>query len=255
MLIDTHAHLDMKDFDHDRSAVIHRAVRGGIEKIITIGTDPDSSRKALNLARKHDPIYAAVGFHPHDASAFTLQELEGMAQLATDRKIVAWGEIGLDYFRLRSPKEMQLMAFQRQLATARNLNLPVIIHDRDAHKDVFKLLKDMGKGNGRGVIHCFSGNKDLAASFIELGYYISIPGTVTFNKASKVRDVASHIALDRMLIETDAPFLAPAPKRGKRNEPLFVTHTAHEIARLRNMTFEDVARITTENAKTLFGIL
>jgi TatD DNase family protein len=168
---------------------------------------------------------------------------------------VAWGEIGLDFYRLYSPKDDQLKSFQQQLETATDLKLPVIIHDRDAHDHVFKLLKRMGKGERKGVIHCFSGDRDLAAAFIDLGYYISIPGTVTYNRASPIKDVASSIPMERMLIETDAPFLTPSPQRGKRNEPLFVTYTAQEIARLRDIPFEDVARRTAQNAKTLFGLL
>ncbi len=254
MLVDSHAHLDIRDFDNDRTDVIDRAVSGGLTNIITIGIDVGSSLRALELARKHAFIYASVGLHPHNANTFDSQELDSLAQIASDSKIVAWGEIGLDFYRRYSPRDDQLRSFQQQLETANDLDLPVIIHDRDAHDDVFKILKKMGKGEKKGVIHCYSGDQDLAAAFIELGYYISIPGTVTYKKASHVRDVASNIPMERMLIETDAPFLTPVPKRGKRNEPLFVTYTAQEIARLRNIKFEEVARKTAENAQTLFGL-
>ncbi|MBW1902002.1 MAG: TatD family hydrolase [Deltaproteobacteria bacterium] len=254
MLVDSHAHLDIRDFDNDRTDVIDRAVSGGLTNIITIGIDVGSSLRALELARKHAFIYASVGLHPHNANTFDSQELDSLAQIASDSKIVAWGEIGLDFYRRYSPRDDQLRSFQQQLETANDLDLPVIIHDRDAHDDVFKILKKMGKGEKKGVIHCYSGDQDLAAAFIELGYYISIPGTVTYKKASHVRDVASSIPMERMLIETDAPFLTPVPKRGKRNEPLFVTYTAQEIARLRNIKFEEVARKTAENAQTLFGL-
>lgn len=254
MLVDSHAHLDIRDFDNDRTDVIDRAVSGGLTNIITIGIDVGSSLRALELARKHAFIYASVGLHPHNANAFDSQELDSLAQIASDSKIVAWGEIGLDFYRRYSPRDDQLRSFQQQLETANDLDLPVIIHDRDAHDDVFEILKKMGKGEKKGVIHCYSGDQDLAAAFIELGYYISIPGTVTYKKASHVRDVASNIPMERMLIETDAPFLTPVPKRGKRNEPLFVTYTAQEIARLRNIKFEEVARKTAENAQTLFGL-
>ena len=254
MLVDSHAHLDIRDFDNDRPDVIDRAVSGGLTNIITIGIDVGSSLRALELARKHAFIYASVGLHPHNANTFDSQELDSLAQIASDSKIVAWGEIGLDFYRRYSPRDDQLRSFQQQLETANDLDLPVIIHDRDAHDDVFKVLKKMGKGEKKGVIHCYSGDQDLAAAFIELGYYISIPGTVTYKKASHVRDVASSIPMERMLIETDAPFLTPVPKRGKRNEPLFVTYTAQEIARLRNIKFEEVARKTAENAQTLFGL-
>jgi len=254
MLIDSHAHLDIRDFDNDRTDVIERAVNGGLTNIITIGIDAGSSLRGLELAREHAFIYASVGLHPHNANVFDSQELDNLAQIASDSKIVAWGEIGLDFYRLYSPRDDQLRSFQQQLETANDLNLPVIIHNRDAHDDVFEILKKMGKGDKKGVIHCYSGDQDLATAFIELGYYISIPGTVTYKKASHVRDVASNIPIERMLIETDAPFLTPVPKRGKRNEPLFVTYTAQEIARLRNIKFEEVARKTAENARDLFGL-
>ncbi len=254
MLIDSHAHLDIKDFDKDRSKVIERAVNGGLTNIITIGIDLDSSRSALKLAEQYDFIYATVGYHPHNAEECDSQVLDSLARIASEKKVVAWGEIGLDFFRNYAPREDQFRVFKQQVEIADDLNLPIIIHDRDAHDDVFEILKKMGKGERKGVIHCFSGDCDLAAAFVELGYYISIPGTVTYKKASNTKDVAASIPIDRMLIETDAPFLTPVPKRGKRNEPLFVTYTAKEISRLRNITFEEVATQTAENAKTLFGL-
>ncbi len=254
MFIDTHAHLDMTVYDNDRSEVIERAVQGGVTRIITIGIDAESSFKALALARTYDFMFASVGLHPHEADGHDPQKFDEMAQLCSDKNIVAWGEIGLDFFRLLSSKKVQLEAFERQLRMADDLNLPVIIHDRAAHDDVYRILRHMGKGQEKGVIHCFSGDTDLAEAFMALGYYISIPGTVTYNKAATIREVATRIPLDRILIETDAPFLSPVPKRGKRNEPLFVKHTAEEIARLRDMDVEDIGRITTENANRLFGL-
>jgi len=254
MLIDSHAHLDIQDFDDDRAKIIDRAAKGGLTHIVTVGIDLGSSRSALELAREYDFIYASTGYHPHNAHKCNPQLLDKLAQMASDPKIVAWGEIGLDFYRHYSPPDDQLKMFQRQLEIANDLNLPVIVHDREAHSEVFKILNRMGKGERKGVIHCFSGDRDLAASFMKLGYYISIPGTVTYKKASQVRDVAAIIPIENMLIETDAPFLAPVPKRGKRNEPLFVTFTAQEIARLRNVEFEEVARRTSENTKALFGL-
>lgn len=254
MLIDSHAHLDMQDFDEDRVKIIERAVEGGVTHIITVGTDLDSSLYALKLAKKHESIYAAVGYHPHNAQKCNSQFLDKLSEIALEPKVVAWGEIGLDFFRRYSPKDDQLKIFLRQLEIANDLNLPVIIHDREAHNDVLTILKKMGKGKRKGVIHCFSGDIDLAMAFIELGYYISIPGTVTYKKAVQTKEVASNIPLEHMLVETDAPFLAPVPKRGKRNEPLFANYTAQEIARLRNIKFEKVAEQTSKNAKTLFSI-
>jgi len=254
MLVDTHAHLDMGDFDEDRQKVLERAVEGGVTRIVTVGIDLDSSRSAMELARKYDFIYAAIGFHPHNAVDCNPQGLDELARMALRPEVVAWGEIGLDYYRLHSPPDEQLKTFSRQLEMANDVSLPVIIHDRQAHEDVFRILKRMGKGKRKGVVHCFSGDVDLALSFIDLGYYISIPGTVTYNKARQVKDVASEIPIESMLVETDAPFLAPVPKRGKRNEPFFVTFTAQEIARLRNMDFELIARATSKNAEMLFNL-
>ena len=254
MLIDSHAHLDMEPFNEDRASVLERAVKGGVTRIITIGIDLDSSLSALELSREYDFIYASVGYHPHNAHGCSPESLDKLARMASEPKIVAWGEIGLDFYRRYSPPEDQSKMFLRQLEIANDMDMPVIIHDREAHEEVLSILKKMGKGERKGIIHCFSGDIDLALALIELGYFISIPGTVTYKKASEVKEVASSIPLERMLIETDAPFLAPVPKRGKRNEPLFVTYTAKEIARLRNIDFQELALQTSENAKILFGL-
>jgi TatD DNase family protein len=254
MLIDTHAHLDMKHFDKDRGEVLQRAERGGISHIITVGIDLDSSRKALGLAHENRSVYAAVGYHPHNAGGNISENLHALAGMTSDPKVVAWGEIGLDFFRGYSSREDQLGIFAPQLEMALELDLPVIIHDREAHSEVLKILKKIGKGERRGVVHCFSGDIDLAMALIALGYFISVPGTVTYKKALQTKEVAAGIPLERLLVETDAPFLAPVPKRGKRNEPLFVTYTAREIARLRGIDFEEVAQASSNNAKTLFGL-
>jgi TatD DNase family protein len=254
MLIDTHAHLDMKDFDPDRQATLDRALEGGITHIVTIGIDLSSSLKALELANTHDFVYASVGYHPHNATHIDEQVMTELEKLVSEPKVVAWGEIGLDFYRRYSPPDMQMEAFKRQLGMAMDLDLPVIIHDREAHTELFEILEEMRKGKAKGVIHCFSGNYDMAMALVEMGYYISIPGTVTYKKALQVQEVATGIPLDRLLVETDAPFLAPVPYRGKRNEPLFVTYTAQKIAELRNMSFEEVALKTSENAKRVFDL-
>jgi TatD DNase family protein len=254
MLIDTHAHMDMKHFDKDRGEVLQRAARGGISHIITVGIDLQSSRKALGLARENSAVYAAVGYHPHHAAGNISKNLHVLAGMTSDPKVVAWGEIGLDFFRGYSSREDQLRIFQPQLEMAFELNLPVIIHDREAHSEVLKILKKIGKGERKGVVHCFSGDIDLAMALIELGYFISIPGTVTYQKALQTKEVATHIPLERLLVETDSPFLAAVPKRGKRNEPLFITYTAREIARLRKIDLKEVANATSNNAKALFGL-
>jgi TatD DNase family protein len=254
MIVDTHCHLDMKDFDEDRDAVIKRAKDDGIGHIISIGIDVKSSRDALALARKYGYISATVGCHPHDADGCGQTEFEELFAMAGEPEVVAWGEIGLDYFRNYSEKENQRNTFQTQLDLARGAELPVVIHDRDAHEEIYDVLKKMGKGDKKGVIHCFSGDMDLAEALIDLGYYISIPGTVTYKKAVEIKKVAARMPLDRMLVETDAPFLAPVPRRGKRNEPGLVVHTVQEIARLRNIPFETVAERTTRNASDLFRL-
>jgi TatD DNase family protein len=254
MLIDSHCHLDMKDFDKDREAVISRAKKDGIVHMISIGIDVGSSQSAIDLARRYEFISATVGCHPHDADECGPEDLKMLSHMAAEPEVVAWGEIGLDYYRNYSKKENQRKIFQVQLELAQRAELPVIIHDRDAHEEVYATLEKMGKGERKGVIHCFSGDRDLAEAFIALGYYISIPGTVTYKKAHQIKEVAAKIPLDRMLVETDAPFLAPVPRRGKRNEPLFVIHTAREIAKLRDIPFETVAEQTTRNARTIFGL-
>jgi TatD DNase family protein len=254
MLIDTHAHLDMKHFDKDRGDVLQRAETGGITHIIAVGIDLDSSRKALGLAHEHSAVYAAVGYHPHNAGGNISRSLHALAGMTSDPRVVAWGEIGLDFYRGYSSREDQLAIFEPQLEMALEVNLPVIIHDREAHTEVLNILKKKGRGERRGVVHCFSGDIELASALIELGYFISIAGTVTYRKALQTKEVAARIPLERLLVETDAPFLAPVPKRGKRNEPSFVTYTAGEIARLRNMDLEALAGATSNNAKALFGL-
>jgi TatD DNase family protein len=254
MLIDSHAHLDMEDFENDFQEVLNRALQGGITHIITIGIDLSSSLKSLELANRYDFIFSSIGYHPHNSDNIDSQTVKELSRLVSEPKIVAWGEIGLDFYRRYSPPERQVEAFEQQLEMAVQFNLPVIIHSRQADKEVLDILKKRMHGKHRGVIHCFSGDYDLAMELIDMGYYISIPGTVTYKNALQVHDVASRIPLERMLIETDAPFLAPVPKRGKRNEPLFVTYTAQKIAQLRDMDFEEVAHQTSRNAELLFDL-
>jgi len=254
MLIDSHAHLEMKDFERDREQVLERALKGGITHIISIGVDLSSSLKALELANKYDFIFSSIGYHPHMSRDADPQKLKELGRLVSEPKIVAWGEIGLDFYRRYSPPKKQIELFEQQLEMAIQFDIPIIIHDREAHEEVVEILKKKNKGKYKGVIHCFSGNYALAVEFIDMGFYISIPGTVTYKNAFQVHEVASGIPLDRILLETDAPFLTPVPKRGKRNEPAFVSYTAQKIALLRQMDFKEVARRTSENAKRLFNL-
>ncbi|MGD9159702.1 MAG: TatD family hydrolase [Desulfobacteraceae bacterium] len=254
MLIDSHAHLDMDDYKDDLESVIDRAVEGGVERIITIGIDLASSLKALELANRYDFLYSTVGFHPHDADRVSDAHLMELQALAKETRVVAWGEIGLDFFKNQSGREKQIEIFRTQLDIAYETGLPVIIHNRDADKEILEILKASRNSDHKGIIHCFSSDYEAALTFIDMGFHISIPGIVTFKNADKLKEVAARVPVERMLVETDAPFLAPVPKRGKRNEPLFVTYTARMIAELRGMEFEELAAITTANCKNLLNI-
>jgi TatD DNase family protein len=252
-LIDSHAHLDMKDFDRDVDQVLSRAREGGVGHIITIGIDLSSSLAALALANRYEMISSTIGYHPHGADKVNPDLLSQLTDLAEDEQVVAWGEIGLDFFKGYSKIENQIDIFQQQLKLALDFDLPVIIHEREAHQKTYEILKEKHSSH-RGVIHFFSGDYDWAMKFIELGYYLSIPGTVTYPRAGDVRDVATRIPIERLLVETDCPFAAPVPKRGKRNEPLFVSYVAEEIARLREMDLKTLAGRTSGNTMRLFGL-
>ncbi len=254
MLIDTHAHLEMREFNDDRDEVIRRAREAGVEYIVTIGTTVESSRDAVMLAEKHDFIYAAVGIHPHEVKDILHPAFELIRHLAKHKKVVAYGEIGLDYHYEYAPRNDQKRKFRDQLREARELDLPVIIHDREAHEDTLQILSEEWSPDLGGVMHCFSGDAEMALRLIEMGFSISIAGPVTFPKAEALREAVRQIPIEHLLIETDAPYLAPQPFRGKRNEPAFVRHTAEMIAQVKGLSFDDVARITSFNAMQLFGI-
>jgi len=252
MLIDSHAHLEMKEFDPDRSGVIERARAAGVDCIVTVGTNPDLSRKALSIARRYENIYSTVGIHPHDAAGADDSSLDALKKLAQDPKVVACGEIGLDYFRNLSPREKQTEMFAKQLDLAGELNLPMIIHDREAHDQTMRMVK--ASGIRSGVFHCFSGDWAMARQCIDLGFYISVPGVVTFDKSKVLQEVVRQAPIDWMLLETDCPYLAPVPHRGKRNEPSFLVHTARKVAEIKGLAWEDVARTAAVNTRRLFRI-
>src|SRR5512136_941214 len=254
MLIDTHAHLEMREFNDDRDEVIRRAKDAGVEYIVTIGTTVESSRDAVMLADKYDFIYAAVGIHPHEAKDILHPAYEVVRRFAGHKKVVAYGEIGLDYYYEHTQRVVQQRKFPDMLHEARELKLPIIVHDRDAHEDTLRILQEAWDPSLGGVMHCFSGDIEYAKKVLDLGFYISIAGPVTFPKAQALRDVVRQVPIEQMLIETDAPYLAPQQYRGKRNEPAYVRHTAEEIAKVKGLTFDDVARITSFNAMQLFGI-
>ncbi len=254
MLIDTHAHLEMREFNDDREDVIKRAREAGVEYIVTIGTTLESSRDAVLLAEKYDFIYAAIGIHPHEVKDILHPAYDVLRRFAKHDKVVAYGEIGLDYFYEHSPKNDQKRKFRDMLREARELDLPVIIHDREAHEDTLQIVSEEWSPDLGGVMHCFSGDVAMAKKMIDMGFSISIAGPVTFAKAEGLREVVRQIPIEHLLVETDAPYLAPQPMRGKRNEPAYVRHTAEMVAKVKGLTFDDVARITSFNAMQLFGI-
>jgi TatD DNase family protein len=254
MLIDTHAHLEMREFKDDLDDVIRRAREAGVEHIITIGTTMESSRDAVLLADKYDFIYAAIGIHPHEVKDILHPAYEMIRHLAQHKKVVAYGEIGLDYHYEHSPRSDQKRKFRDMLREARELDLPVIIHDRDAHEDTLQILSEEWSPDLGGVMHCFSGDLGMAKKLIDMGFSLSVAGPVTFPKAEALREVVRQIPIEHLLIETDAPYLAPQPVRGKRNEPAFVRYTAEALAKIKGLSYDDVARITGFNAMQLFGI-
>lgn len=253
-LIDSHAHLDLPEFKNDLPAVIQRAKENGIENIVTIGIGICENRAAIKIAEAHSFIYAAIGIHPHHASSLDLAALDFLEQHAKHKKVVALGEMGLDFFRNHSSQDDQIRAFRAQLDLAKSLKLPVVVHDRDAHDETLEILVEEKNGLVGGVIHCFSGDVKMAFKCMDMGFYISIPGTVTFKNARIQHAVVEKIPLDRLLIETDCPFLAPVPYRGKRNEPVYVRQVAETIARIKNVSCEAVASATVTNSKALFSL-
>ncbi len=251
-MIDTHCHLDMKEFDADRDAVISRAREAGFEALITVGSDLEGTIGALRISEQYDFIHAAIGIHPHDAKDFSGKTYSDLLEWSKREKVVAIGETGLDYHYDHSPRETQKEVFGRHLQLAGETGLPVIIHSREAEEDTLAILRE--SGISRGVLHCFSGDARMAEEVMEMGFYISIAGPVTFRKSARLKEIVRIIPDDYLLTETDAPYLSPEPFRGKRNEPVYMEHTLRHVADLRNISFEDAARITTLNAKRLFGV-
>lgn len=255
MFIDSHAHLDDNRFDADRDLLIRDLKTNGIDIVVNIGADLETSINSVDLSKKYDNIYASVGIHPHSADEVDDNTLRKIKELAQNEKVVAIGEIGLDYYYDNSPRDIQRKCFKKQLELAKEVNLPVVIHSREASQETFDIIQEAQDGTLRGVMHCYSGSVEMAEEYInKLGFYISIGGPVTFKNARIVKEVAQSVPLDKLLIETDCPYLTPEPYRGKRNEPMFVKYTAMEIAKLREITIEELAEATSRNAKTLFSI-
>lgn len=254
MLIDTHAHLDFPELSSDLPSVLKRAEQKGIDEIITIGIDLPTSRKAVELAQTYPRIYATVGIHPHGSSRLTNAELMILRDLSRQKGVVAIGEIGLDYYRNYRPHEIQKDCLHQQLEMALQVDLPVVFHIRDAYDDFLEIIRNYASRLKGVVLHCFSGDWKIARQCLDLGFYLSIPGTVTFSKAQVQQDVVQRMPPDRLLLETDAPFLAPVPYRGKPNEPAFMIHTAEKVAELRRLPLEELAAQTTRNAYRVFRL-
>ena len=254
VLIDTHCHLDMSAYQADCEAVLARALAAGVTRIITVGIDLESSRRAIGLAEQHEGVYATVGVHPHNVAELAEGDYAELRGLCRHPKVVAYGEIGLDYVKNYAPVALQKVHFARQVALAKELQLPLVVHDREAHDDIMEMLEAAGPFPAGGVMHCFSGDATFAKRVLALGFHISIPGVVTFAKAGMLQEAVREIPLDSLVLETDGPFLAPVPQRGKRNEPRLLLFTAHKVAELKGLSLEEVARQTTRNAVRLFGL-
>ncbi|KIO64356.1 hypothetical protein B4166_0033 [Caldibacillus thermoamylovorans] len=254
MLFDTHAHLNAADFTDDLEEVIERAGNVGVSDIVVVGFDRPTIERTMELVEKYDHIYGCIGWHPVDAVDCTEEDLQWIEQLCKHPKIVAYGEIGLDYHWDKSPKDVQQRLFREQIRLAKKLRLPIAIHTRDAMEDTVTILKEEHAEEVGGIMHCFSGSVETARECMKMNFYISLGGPVTFKNAKRPKAVAKEVPLDRILIETDCPYLAPHPYRGKRNEPAYVKLVAEQIADIKGVPFKELAEATTKNAKLLFGI-
>ena len=254
MLIDSHAHLEMPDFKRDLEQVIQRAKDSGVGYIFTVGTEKKDWKRALEIADSHPSIYAILGVHPHHAKEVDDQTYPTLRELCRNGRVKAYGEIGLDFFRNLSPRDIQLKRFREQIALAKELRLPMVVHDREAHQETLEILKSEKAEECGGIIHCFSGDYAMAKACMGMGFYISIPGNITFKNAEGLREIAKNIPLESLLVETDAPFLTPDPFRGKRNEPSYVRYTAEKVAEIKKVPFEKVAEVTSENALRVYRL-
>ena len=253
MLIDTHAHLDFDRFDEDRAEVIQNAYDAGIKKIINVGADMESSRNSVQLAEEYDFIYASVGMHPHDAADFNQECYDELKELAQRDEVIAIGEIGLDYHYDNSPRQRQQEVFKEQLKLAQELGLPVVIHSRDAKEDSLRILKEHA-ADLTGVMHCYGYDLPTAKEVFELDFYLSFGGLITFNSTTSIRKMVKKLPLEKIILETDAPYLTPEPHRGQRNESKYVKEIAEKMAEIKDMSVSEVAEITTANAEQLFDL-
>ena len=254
MLIDSHAHLEMPEFEGDLEEVIQRAKASGVEYIFTVGTEKKDWGRAIEIAHSHPPIYAILGVHPHNAKEIDDQTYPTLRKLCREEKVKAYGEIGLDFYRDHSPRDVQLKRFREQIWLAKELGLPIVVHDREAHRETVEVLNSEKAEECGGIIHCFSGDERMAKECIDMGFYISVPGSITFKNAAGFQEVVKRLPLQSLLLETDAPFLAPVPFRGKRNEPGYVRYTAQKVAEIKKVSVKEVAEVTAENALRVFRL-
>jgi len=254
MLIDSHAHLEMPEFREDLDEVVQRAEEAGVEYIFTVGTERKDWKRVLEIAHRYSSVYAILGVHPHNAQEIDDEAYGVLKRLCQDERVKAYGEIGLDFYRNLSPRETQLKRFREQIGLARELRLPIVIHDRDAHQETLEILKYEKAGELGGIIHCFSGDYRMAKECIDMGFAISVPGSITFKNAEPFQDIVRRLPLESLLVETDAPYLTPVPFRGKRNEPSYVRYTAQKVAEVKRLPLEKVAEVTTANALRVYGL-
>ncbi|MBU9721982.1 MULTISPECIES: TatD family hydrolase [Bacillaceae] len=254
MLFDTHVHLNADQYEDDVDEVIQRAIDTGVTNMVVVGFDSKTIPKAIELAEKYEFIYAAVGWHPVDAIDFKEEHLLWLKELTEHPKVVALGEMGLDYHWDKSPKDVQKEVFRKQIQLAKELKMPIIIHNRNADEDIVDILEEENAREVGGIMHCFGGDLEIGKRCLEMNFHISFGGPLTFKNAKLPKDVAKEIPLERLLIETDAPYLAPHPYRGKRNEPAYVKLVAEKLAELKGVSYEEISYITNKNAKELFGI-
>jgi TatD DNase family protein len=254
MLIDSHAHLEMPEFEKDLEAVLQRAKEAGVHTIFTVGTEESDWDRALEIANSHPGVYAILGVHPHNAREIDNWTYGTLREICRGEKVRALGEIGLDFFRNHSPRDVQVRRFREQVGLARELKLPIVVHDRDAHEETMEVLRSEKAEDCGGIIHCFSGDLDMAKKCIDIGFCISVPGSITYRNAESFQKIVKELPLDSLLVETDAPFLTPVPFRGRRNEPGYVRYTAQKVAEIKKVPFEKVAEATTENALRVFRL-
>ncbi|HLR08595.1 MAG TPA: TatD family hydrolase [Bacillota bacterium] len=254
MLFDTHVHLNARQFSKDRDEVIQRAFDAGVQYMTVVGFDRETIPLAMEIAEQYDTIYAAIGWHPVDAIDMTADDLKWIEELSDHPKVVAIGEMGLDYHWDKSPKAVQKDIFRKQIQLAKRVNMPIIIHNREATEDIITILQEEQANDVGGIMHCYNDSVDYVQACLDMNFYISLGGPVTFKNAPLPKEVASQVPLDRLLVETDAPFLAPHPNRGKRNEPAYVKLVAEKIAELRGMSLEEVSQTTTKNAFSVFAL-